>query len=99
MALDWVRALIWPVVLVGALWVFRSQLKTLLGSLRVKSVRAGGVEVQLEQALAAAKENLEESREEATKAEARPSANARSRRWSETRLFYRGGAAGGGGQG
>jgi hypothetical protein len=71
-ALDWVQALIWPVLILGALWMFRSQLRTLLANLRVKSVKAAGVEIALEHAEQVAevlKENVQETTEEVAKAE------------------------------
>jgi hypothetical protein len=65
--------LIWPVLIAAALWVFRSQLKTLLQNLRVQSVEAAGVKVGLREAAQEAaqvlKENADETEEEVAKAE------------------------------
>jgi hypothetical protein len=68
--LDYIQALIWPALIaVGVFWPFRSQLGSLLTRRRVKSVEAAGVKVEVEEVREVLKENLQESREEAAKAE------------------------------
>jgi len=75
--LDWVQALIWPILIaVGVFWLFRSEARALFrgfGGLfdrsRVKQVEIRGVKFELEQVAEVLQENLEETREELEKAE------------------------------
>jgi hypothetical protein len=85
MTLDFIKALLWPaVIVVGVFWLFRSEVRGLFKGLsdvfdrrRVKTVKTpGGFEIELEQLEKAAeqavevlKDRVEESREEAAKAE------------------------------
>jgi hypothetical protein len=56
MVLDYLQALIWPVLIAVGVWVFRSQLKDLLAT--VKSVEAAGAKVELADHLGPVKEVL-----------------------------------------
>jgi hypothetical protein len=70
LVLDYIQALIWPaLVVVGVFWLFRSQLRSLLAEMRVKTIKGAGFEVELEQVAEALKKSVEESREQAAKAE------------------------------
>jgi hypothetical protein len=66
----YVRALIWPaVVVVGVFWLFRSKLGSLVTQRRVKSVEAAGVKVELEQVAEVLKESVQDTREEVARAD------------------------------